>query len=126
VAKKPELFSFAEPTARKLGKFAHSLPDAERPPQVILEERTFCRLFQAPEGGISARIIGGAGTVIGEAECHIVSVAEFGGLIVTDKTFVVFNWTKQVVCATGDRYGTADRDGFGTWWVNAADCSDTG
>jgi len=123
VAKKPELFSFAEPTARKLGKFAHSLPDAERPPQVILEDRTFCRLFIAPEGGIPARVDGGA---VGTADCHVVSVNEFGDLNSTGKKFSVFNWTKQIVCATGDRYGTADRDGFGTWWVNAADCSDTG
>ena len=123
MAKKPELFSFAEPTARKLGKFAHSLPDAERPPQVILEDRTFCRLFQAPEGGIPARTTAEG---VGNAECHVLLVDKFGDLTVLDKKFVVLNFTKQIVCATGDRYGTADRDGFGWWWVNAADCSDTG
>ena len=124
MAKKPELFSFAEPTARKLGKFAHSLPDTVRPPQVVLEDRTFCRLFKAPDGGIPAR----EGLVVRSVWCEVWlrrpgvnTPIEFTG-----KEFWVHNWTKQIVCATGDRYGVAERDGDGTWWVIAADCSDTG
>ena len=110
------------------GKFAHSLPDAERPPQVVLEDRAFCRLFQAPDGGIPATTDSIAGPV-GSAMCFVAMLEQgvFGSTItVTDKEFEVFNFTKVAVCATGERFGTADRDGFGKWWVNAADCSDTG
>lgn len=119
---KRELYTFGETTARKLQDWAHRLPAEQGDTRTELDDYNHSRTFKAPEGGIPAATT----TKAGSAMCKVVEIAENDDIIVTQKEFKVRNWTKQAVCATGDRYGEAVKDGYRKWKVIAADCSDTG
>lgn len=78
------------------------------------------RLFQAPVDGVPAR----ASQTPGKASCSVVVTDDAtGALTVSTLTFDVYNWVKQAVCTSGDRYGVAVYTD-GRYWVIADDCGD--
>lgn len=79
------------------------------------------RLIKAPSGGIPGRV----GTLLGTADCEIVSFDTAGQITVTSETIAVLNWAKFPACKNGDRYGVASWVNT-AWLIVAEDCSDTG
>lgn len=73
-------------------------------------------LFRAPSGGIPAR----SGTTLGSATCDVFDQA----LADTNRDITIHNWSRSVICDTGNRYGFAIKY-RGRWFAIAEDCSDT-
>jgi len=104
------------------------IEDTPRPKMIYGLYTTDVRsqLIKAPEGGIPAR----AGMTPGMATCTIQKRVKDTNTItpvLRDSEPVevdVYNWLVSVVCDTGSRLGIIDLDSFGTWWIEAADCSD--
>ena len=121
------IYVFSERISKKVQAWANATPDSVLPGIIDRNLYYHSRLIKAPAGGIPARV----GMIPGMARCEIWKrdkdtdrikrVLREGEPVERD----VYNWLVSVVCDTGDRFGIADFDRAGTWWIEAADCSDT-
>lgn len=75
--------------------------------------------IQAPAGGVPPR----NGTTPGSTTCNVIEV-ENGVLTATGETLTIYSWSTVATAATGDRYGSADLNSDGLWFIDADDCMD--
>lgn len=77
-------------------------------------------VIKAPSGGIPAR----SGTTAGSATCDVYK-NDGGTLTDTTENITVYNLAEEKKLVNGDRYGVANPDKFGLYWVSTQDDAST-
>ncbi len=79
-------------------------------------------LIKAPAGGIPGRV----GALVGGAICDVLYLQTSNDQLGTSTVQAkIYNWSASAACATGDRYGVANRID-NRWMIVAEDCNDEG